>query len=349
MARQTEQLLRLWRDAGWTVELVPVNPEYQPRWVARVPILRAACRLPPYLWRLWRLAGRVDLMHVMANSGLSWFLFATPAVLAARLRGRSVVINYRGGEAELFLARWSRMVLPVMRLAQVCAVPSGFLREVFGRYGLETTVVPNIVDTGRFQWRAPASEVPSRPHVVVTRNLESIYDVATALAAFARLRREFPDARMTVAGSGPQLEPLRQRAAELDVLQAVEFPGRLQPDAIAALYAGADLMLNTSRVDNMPNALLEALASGVPVVSTAAGGIPWMVTDGHDALLVPVGDAEAAADAMIRILRDRDFARQLADQGRRTANDCTWDAVRDQWCRAYSRSLGGRPLPGHPA
>ncbi|MFN4116589.1 MAG: capsular biosynthesis protein, partial [Inhella sp.] len=110
MAMQTAQLQRLLREGGADVELVATNAAYRPAWLGRVRGLRALARLLPYVADLWRACGRAQLMHLMANSGWSWHLFAMPAIAMARLRGLPVLVNYRGGEAESFLRRWRHVV-----------------------------------------------------------------------------------------------------------------------------------------------------------------------------------------------------------------------------------------------
>jgi glycosyltransferase involved in cell wall biosynthesis len=129
-----------------------------------------------------------------------------------------------------------------------------------------------------------------------------MYDIATALRAFAILRKRFPDSRMTIAGSGPEAGALRTLAAGLGIADAVNFCGTVDRNRMAELYRSASVVLNPSRVDNMPNSVLEAMASGAPVVSTNVGGVPFIVRDGATALLVPPGDAEAMAQAAQRIL-----------------------------------------------
>jgi hypothetical protein len=108
MANQTRQLAELLGAEGIQVEVVQVNPPYWPAWVGHVRGIRALCRLLPYLVRLWRALGRVDLAHVMANSGWAWHLFAAPAILVARVRKVPAVVNYRGGDADRFFAASSR-------------------------------------------------------------------------------------------------------------------------------------------------------------------------------------------------------------------------------------------------
>ncbi|MEQ8515837.1 MAG: glycosyltransferase family 4 protein, partial [Chromatocurvus sp.] len=223
MAMQTQQLVRLLREAGEQVTLLPTNPRYRPTWVGSVPGLRALFRLIPYCLAAWRLAGRVDVIHLMANSGWSWHLFAAPVLWLARLRDTPVVVNYRGGEAGTFLARSEKWVNLSLRHAHALVVPSGYLQSVFADYGYGCAVVPNIVDTELFSpaGRAQPPGEGAAFTFVITRNLEKIYDVGTALQAFAQILAETandstaPAPRLVVAGSGPEEGALRAQAQSL--------------------------------------------------------------------------------------------------------------------------------------
>lgn len=339
MANQTRQLARLLGESGVQVRLVRNNAPYRPAWIGSVRGLRAAFRLVPYVVALWRALRGVDVAHVMANSGWAWHLFAAPAIWLARLRGVPVLVNYRGGEAKSFLQRQARWVRPTLRLARVLAVPSGFLQSVFARHGLAAEIVPNIVDLTRF---APAlGRMPGR-HIVVTRNLEDIYDIPTALRALAKIRGRHPDARLTIAGSGPALDSLQQLARELGVHEAVRFTGRLDNERIAQLYREADLLVNPSTIDNMPISLLEAMASGVPIVSTDVGGVPYLVEHERTALLVPARDADAMAAAALRVFDDAALRDRLIAGALHACRAYAWERVRPILFAAYAR-CAGRP------
>lgn len=337
MANQTRQLARLLEEAGLAVEVVQVNPPYQPAWIESVRVARAGFRLLPYLLRLLRCAGRVDVMHVMANSGWAWHLFAAPAVWIGSLRGIPVIVNYRGGEAESFLARQAAWVRPTLRRAAALVVPSGFLQGVFERIGVETEIVPNIVDLARF--RPNPGHLPGH-RAIVTRNLEDIYDIPTALRAFAQVRLAYADAKLTVAGSGPRLSMLQALAHELGIEAAVTFTGRLDNERIASLYQEADLFLNPSTADNMPISLLEAMASGIAIVSTDVGGIPHMVENGKTALLVPPRDPAAMAAASLRIFAEPVLAKRLRSAGIEAVEKYSWPHVRPLLFGTYARAMG---------
>lgn len=344
MALQTAQLAELLRGEGATVEIVQTNRPYQPAWAGRIPMLRALFRLLPYLWALWRVSGRSQVLHLMANSGWSWHLFAAPAIWIARLRGTPLVVNYRGGGAAEFLRGAAAAVQASMRRSAGLIVPSGFLRKVFGDFGMDAQVVPNIINLSRYK---PAGRVlqPEAPHLIVTRNLESLYDNASAIRALALLRAQHPAASLTIAGSGPELGMLQALAQELGVAAQVRFAGRLERDAMAALYQSADVMLNPSLTDNMPNSVLEALASGVPVVSTDVGGVPYLLEHERTGLLVKPAQPAQLAAAVQRLIVDGALRQSLIREGLQEVERYTWPRVAPLLLAAYERAMqGGRAL-----
>jgi L-malate glycosyltransferase len=338
MANQTRQLKVLLEREGCMVTLVQTNAPCRPAWIERVRGLRAMFRLVPYVVRLWRAAGTAEVMHVMANSGWAWHLFAAPAVWIAAARGVAVVVNYRGGDAAVFFTRQFAWVKPTLARASAVIVPSGFLQGIFAKHGVATTIVPNIVNLEAFH---PGGSRPAVPHLIVTRNLEPIYDVGTAVHAFAILLRSHPHARLTIAGSGPELEALNSLVRDLGIADNVGFSGRLDNAQLPRLCRSASVLLNPARVDNMPISLLEAMASGTPIVSTNVGGIPHLVEHETTALLVPPGDAEAMARAALRVIDDPALAERLASAGIASASRYSWPRVRGKLFRAYATAEEG--------
>lgn len=340
MANQTRQLARLLKNSGLQVEVVQVNPPYKFIWISKIPVIRALFRLAPYFIQLWQAAGRVQLIHVMANSGWSWHLFATPAIWMGWLRGVPVIVNYRGGEAGAFFDRAWRWVRPTVAKAALVVVPSGFLEAVFFRRGISTRIVPNIIDLDCFY----PSEInygcyKNKPHLLVARNLEPIYDIATALKAFSLLKKDLKKATLSIAGSGPLRLELEKIADSLGISESVTFTGRLDNTQMADLYRRADLLLNPSLADNMPISLLEALACGVPIVSTNVGGIPYLVKADQTALLVEPGDAQAMAMAALQVLNNSILAANLRTNGLAVIQNYSWPNVREQWFKVYSDTL----------
>lgn len=350
IANQTLQLAELLNAAGAEVELVQVNPPH-PRWVARVRGARALVRLPTYLWRLWHAAGRVQLLHVMANSGWSWHLHAAPAIWIGRLRGIGVVVNYRGGEAAAFMHRRGGVVAFSLRRAHALIVPSSFLGALFRHHGLPAHIVPNVVDLSRFHPGPPSHGAGMRPGaaILVARHLEAIYDNASAIRALALLHPSLPHASLTLCGEGPERARLQQLAGELGVTHAVHFAGKTSHAHMAQLYRQADVLLNPSLADNLPNSVLEAWASGVPVVSTVVGGITHLIEHEHDGLLVTPGDHAAMAAAMLTLLTESTAADRLAANGWAKAQRHSWPNAAPLLLAQYRRVLLRPPSSGYTA
>lgn len=336
MANQTLQLAKLLRQENICVDVVQTNASYKPKWAGKIPVLRAVFRLVFYIINLWKIAGQVEVFHIMANSGWSWHLFTVPAVWIAKLRSVPTVINYRGGEAEKFFSKSFKYVQPTLNACSSIIVPSRFLEEVFSKRGVTTQIIANIIDLERFNSTDNKAKEFS-PHLLVTRNLELIYDNETAIRAFNEILATYPNAGLTIAGTGPELDNLQSLVEELGLLQKIKFTGRVDTQKMPALYQSADVMLNPSRVDNMPNSILEALASGVPVVSTNVGGIPYMVEHESTALLVDPEDYMAMAAAIRQVLEDKQCQQKLVSSGLDLVKQFAWSEVSQHWLSLYKK------------
>ena len=345
-AVQAARLLRAWAgDPDLDAWLVPVNPQPPAplRAGLRVKYLRTLVTQLAYWPSLLSELRRADVVHVFSASYWSFLLAPLPAVLVARLLGKPVVMNYRSGEAPDHLRR-SPVARTILRHVDRNVVPSRFLKDVFTPYGIDAEVIPNIVDVDRFAFRL---RDPLRPRILSTRNFESLYNVACTLRAFAAVRREFPDATLTLVGGGSAESSLRALAVELGLRDGVDvvFVGRVAPEVIWRYYANADIYLQTPDIDNMPASVLEAFASGCVVVSTDAGGVPAVVTDEVDGLLVSCGDDRQAAAQIVRLLRNPSLAHGLAVRARTNCEHYRWKAVREQWLSLYRRTVQPQAVP----
>jgi len=166
---------------------------------------------------------------------------------------------------------------------------------------------------------------------------------------------EHPELRVVLAGGGDLLEGFRAAARPWG--ERVCFPGPVLRDTLPDLYRAADLFVlpavhdGKGNVDGLPNVILEAMASGLPVVASGISGIPLAVEDGRTGRLVPEGDREALLGALRDLLADPAAARSMGEGGRRKAEaELTWDAVAARYREGYRMALGpdrepGRALP----
>jgi glycosyltransferase involved in cell wall biosynthesis len=336
-AVQAQRLLDGWRnDPDVTAWLVPINPERpQLRPLLARKYVRTVVTQALYWPLLLRALRDADVVHIFSASYSSFVLSPLPAVLVARWLGKPVLFNYHSGEAPDHLRR-SALARRVLRSVDVNVVPSVFLQRVFQEHGIRTGVIANVAVLDRFQYR---ERHPLQPRLLSTRNFAPIYNVAATLRAFARVQERYPEASLTVVGRGSQEPYLKSLAGELR-LRNVTFTGAVAQDEIHRYYDDADIYVQTPTIDNMPLSVIEAFASGLPVVSTDVGGIPTILTHGVHGLLAPHDDDRSIAENVIRLIEHPAEARRLAEAARATCRAYEWSLLRDQWLAAY-QSLAG--------
>jgi glycosyltransferase involved in cell wall biosynthesis len=332
---QAQALVRSLREDGIDATLVPINPRFPigTRWMRRLPYARTVLNELLYVPGLSRLA-TYDVVHVFSASYASFLLAPVPAMLAARLFNKRVVLHYHSGEAQDHLANWGSLVHPWLKLADEIVVPSAYLRDVFAKFGYRVRIIPNVVDLGIFDYR---ERRPLRARLLSTRNLEKYYRIDVIIEAFARFQTTCPDAVLTIAGYGSEEPTLRAMAAQL-TKGGVRFLGKVSPAWMPKLYADSDIYLNASEVDNQPVSILEAFASGLPVISTPTGDIRSMVRHGETGLLVPPEAPVAMCRAIAETLNRPERALQMAEQAHNEFHRFTWPSVRGAWQAVYSGS-----------
>lgn len=330
---QASLLLKHWADDPEIhATFIPVDPQLPGglRWAERVPGLRTIFRTPLYLAGLWRGLRNVDVAHIFSASYSSFLVAPLPAWIVARLRGKAALIHYHSGEARDHL-RSSWVARSVLKRVDRVVTPSAYLVDVFREFSLQADPIPNLVDYSQFLYR---ERNPLRPHLVCTRGFHRYYCVDVVVKSFAQIKKEFPDAQLDLVGGG-SLEPqIRQLVTDLQ-LSGVNFCGVVDRDEIGKYYDRADIFINASRLDNMPVSILEAFASGTPVVSTAPEGMRYLVEHGRTGLLSDPGDVAALSENVLRLLRDPQLASRLAASGYDQLRQYRWDTVREQWLSLY--------------
>jgi L-malate glycosyltransferase len=333
---QVDALLRNWRnDPEVDARFIAVDPDPPPllRWMTRIPFLRTLLREPLYCAALWKRLKDADIAHVFSASYWSFLLAPVPAYWIARARKKKVLVHYHSGEAPDHLRR-SRLARKILKQADCVAVPSGYLVDVFRESGIAAKAIPNVIDMKQFCFRP---RVPLRPQFICSRGFHPYYAVEDVVRAFSVIQKKHPSATLYLLGAGPSEQAIREQVRSLQ-LSDVEFTGPIPHDQIASYYERADIFINASRLDNMPVSILEAFASGTPVVTTTAGGIPYVVEHERTGLTCEPGDWHLLAEHVLRLLADPLLASRLAVNAHQESKKYRWESVRVEWLAAY-RSL----------
>lgn len=333
-SRQAVRLMEgLKREPDLEISFLPHNPRLPGvlRKLQSIKYVRTVVTTLYYIaLLLWRVR-KYDIIHIFCASYYSYSMSAIPALAISRLYGRKSILNYRSGEAEDHLETW-RTAVPTIRWADEVVVPSGYLVDVFARYGLHARAIHNIVELDRFTYR---ERNPLRPVFLTSRLLEPLYNVPCVLRAFAIVQQSYPDARLTIAADGFLRRDLEALARDLKLRNA-EFIGFVKFEEMPALYDAADIYLSATGIDNMPSSLTESMACGLNVVTTDGGGaIPYIMTNEVTGMIVDRDDHQALAAAAIRLLNDNEFALKLVRNARESTKKFTWPYIRDQWLDLY--------------
>lgn len=271
------------------------------RWVAR---LRALVH-----------AGRFDVVHTHMPYPAIGARLALPRDVALVHTEHNVWDRYRRPTAWGNALTWGRNRL-------VIAVSEGVASSI-RPHGIGTAPPVEVVVHGidvAAALRGPAARAearrlldlgPDQPVVGTVGNLTAKKDQAMLLAAFATVLDASPTARLVMVGGGPLEQDLRARAARMGIGASVTFTG-VRPD-VPRLLPAFDVFALSSRFEGLPIALLEALAAGLPVVATTAGGIPEVVEDGREGFLVAPGDAGAMAGRLLRLIEDPELREAMGE------------------------------------
>lgn len=321
------------------VDFVPHNPQFRGPFarLQRIKYVRTVTTTAAYLGLLLARLRRADVVHVFSASYWSYLLGPMLALLVGRLYGKPVILNYRSGECEDHLETWPRAITGTMALATIIT-PTPYLTEVFARFGFTADVIPNYLDLEQLTYRV---RDPLRPVFLVNRLFEPLYNYPCALEAFRLVQAEVPEARLIVAGFGPLEGDIRRWIAEKQ-LRHVDFRGRVTQAEMRQLYHEADVYLNAPNLDCFPGSILEAFATGIPVVTANAGGIRYIVAHERTGLMVDCDDAAGLARCAIRMVREPDAARRMAAAGRAELEArYVWPVVGPAWLATYRRLAGG--------
>lgn len=282
---------------------------------------------------------RYEIAQIDVFSGNA-FVFAEVVSTLLRLLRKPYVLTLHGGDLPTFGRRWPRRVKRLLRNATAVTAPSRYLREQMSSYRNDIRLIPNAVEVSAYPFRIRDRPGPS---MLWLRAFHRIYNPQLAPAVLARVAASSPDARLTMIGQDKKdgsLEETQRAAASLRVQDRLAFPGAVPKQDVPTWLATADVFLNTTDFDNTPVSVLEAMAAGLCIVSTNVGGIPYLLKDEHDALLVPPGNSDAMAHAVERVLYEPGLAARLSRNARASAEQFDWASVLPQWETVLLRAAG---------
>ena len=234
-----------------------------------------------------------------------------------------------GGELPNRLESSPKASKKLFREAFLNVAPSLYMKSLFQQAGFtKVKYIPNSIHLKSYPFKE-CSEI--RPKLLWVRAFAEIYNPLQALKVLELLLPEYPDAELCMVG--PKKDDSWKeciRYAKLHRLP-VRFPGRLSKENWTALAADYDIFLNTTNIDNTPVSVIEAMALGLPVVSTSVGGLPYLITADIDGVLIPPNDPERMAAAVKNVLRDPLRSLERTRAARKKVEAFDWERIKLMW------------------
>ena len=278
---------------------------------------------------------RYTIAHVEVYSGFA-FCWAEAVCLVLKALGKPYVLTLHGGNLPAFGRRWPRRVRRILQSADVVTAPSRFLGERMASFRSDVRVIANGIDLKAYPYRLRS--VPE-PRLVWVRAFHFMYNPLLAVDVVHLLQNRFPAIHLTMVGPDKgdgSFQAVQQAVLRLGIQSTVELTGRVEKKDIASFLHAGDIFLNTTNIDNAPVSVVEAMACGCCTVSTNVGGIPSLLTDGMDALLVPPQDAQLMAEAVNRVLVEKGLGASLSRNARTKAMLHDWETIIPKWEQLFA-------------
>ncbi|MFN0247173.1 MAG: glycosyltransferase family 4 protein [Kofleriaceae bacterium] len=286
----------------------------------------------------WERRRDYDVAIIDVFSGAAFLWAEAVTQLLRRLR-KPFVLTLHGGRLPRFGERFPRRVRHLLGGAAQVTAPSRYMQEHMAPYCREIAVVPNAIDLGAFSFRRKRR---AGQRLVWVRALHATYNPVLAVDVVARLVPRFSQLSLHMLGPDKgdgSRDAVERRARDLGISDRVHLVGRVAHAEVPRWLDENDILINTTDVDNTPVSLLEAMAVGLPIVSTSVGGIPYLVRDNHDALLVPPRDSTAMANAVEQLLVSPETAERLVTNAHETVQRHAWTTVLRQWRDTLRRAV----------
>jgi glycosyltransferase involved in cell wall biosynthesis len=284
-------------------------------------------RLVDMLWSVF-INRKTDYVLIDTYSTTNfWYAFATSQL--CRLLGLKYIPILHGGNLVSRLQKNPRICKMIFGYSHKNVAPSLYLMEQFKEQGFQNLIyIPNVIEIKNYSFLERKNAAPK---LLWVRAFAEIYNPLMAIAVFFKIKQQYPEATLCMVGPDKDgsLFRTQQRAKELglDVL----FRGKLSKPEWITLSEKYDIFLNTTHFDNMPVSVMEAMSLGLAVVSTNVGGIPFLLKNKEDALLVPDNDVDAMVLAIGELIENRDLFVQLVNNARHKSVGFDWESVKHQW------------------
>lgn len=286
-------------------------------------------RLWDMISTVWRMRHQTDIVLIDTYSTTNFYYALIISQLCRFLKLPYVPILH-GGQLERRLEYHPKKSALIFKYAKDLVAPSPFLQNVFQSYDYSKVIhIPNTIQMENYPYKEDREMDTLK--LLWVRSFSKIYNPEMALKVLEALRTKGYKAKLTMVGpeNDGSLQACKHLAKNKNL--EVHFTGLLNKKQWIALSKNHNVVINTTKIDNTPVSIIEAMALGLPIVSTNVGGIPYLITDKIDGLLVPSSDVQAMTSAIVKLTKDSYLRRQLVTNARTKVEQFDWHTVKPQW------------------
>lgn len=237
------------------------------------------------------------------------FLWQEVITRLLKLVNKKVILGIHGGSIPERIDKGAKRFYRAMRRADVLFAPSAYLSQYFSGKDFDICVIQNPVDLSSYTFHKKKA---IRPRIIWMRAFTDIYNPYMAVRVAKRLSEKYDDFDMVMAGKdGPLSNEVKTMAKREGLEKKIHFPGYINMQQKLAYAAAYDIYICTNKIDNTPVSLTEFMQLGLPIVSVNTGGIPYMIEDGKNGLLVDFDDDEAMFNKIMMLIRDQELAQSI--------------------------------------
>ena len=278
-----------------------------------------------------------QVAEVDVFSGMA-FRWAQLSTYLLHILRKPIILTLHGGNLPSYARKYKNRVNKVLDLGTT-VVSSAYLYENLKHLRSDIEVIPNPVEIDHYNFRQRKFV---SPRLVWLRAFHEIYNPSMAPRVIYELKEKYPDIVLYMVGPDKgdgSLEHMLEVAEELSVREKIILKGFIPRDHVADMLNDCDIFINTTNIDNTPISVIEAMACGLCVVSTNVGGIQYIVENGIDGLLTPPNDPVGMAASIKRILNNPMLAYKLSQNGRKKAQEFSWDLIFPLWKSLIRESI----------
>lgn len=279
------------------------------------------------LWSVFRYRKADYVLIDTYSTANFWYAFASSQL--CRLLQIKYIPILRGGNLAFRLEKNPNLCAMIFNNSYQNVAPSLFLMEEFRKQGYKNLIhISNSIELQNYPF---LQQNEAKCNLLWVRSFAQIYNPIMAVEVFSLLKKKYPNATLCMVGPDKDgsLYEAKTRAKELNV--EVEFPGKLSKKDWITMSKEYSIFINTTHFDNMPVSVMEAMSLGLAIVSTNVGGVPFLLKDEKNALLVPDGNVNEMANAIFRLIEDPDFFKSIVKNARDKAKEFEWDEVKLKW------------------